>query len=64
MGTNVRKSFKVKGQGHRVNETAFIPAPSRYKNLAYTCLFIARFKSYTRPLNTEFELCISPYAWL
>ena len=44
--------------------TALITTPSRYTNLAYTCLFITRFKSYTRFLNTEFEPGISPYTRL
>ena len=44
--------------------TAIIPTPSTYKNLAYTCLFITRYKSYTSSLNTECELGTSPYTFL
>ena len=40
--------------GHVV--TALIPTPIRYKNLAYSCLFITRIKSYTRFLNREYRL--------
>ena len=50
--------------GSRSVTTASIPSCIRDKILAFTCLFITRFKSYTKSLNTEFELSISLYIWL